>query len=118
MSRSLKEAFQGIELGSVDGFQGREKEVIIVSLVRSNPEHEVGFLGEKRRLNGNVPTSYSCGVAADGYTSRYDSATPVSDHHWRFRNSCSVSSDLYLLPFLFMMKDDTLIAHVVFLQRQ
>lgn len=50
--RSLKEAFPGIELGSVDGFQGREKEAIVVSLVRSNTEHEVGFLGEKRRLNG------------------------------------------------------------------
>lgn len=52
--RSLKEAFPGIELGSVDGFQGREKEAIIVSLVRSNNEHEVGFLGEKRRLNGKM----------------------------------------------------------------
>ncbi|TDZ13079.1 DNA polymerase alpha-associated DNA helicase A [Colletotrichum spinosum] len=47
----LKEEFPGIELGSVDGFQGREKEAVIVSLVRSNPEGEVGFLGEKRRLN-------------------------------------------------------------------
>lgn len=54
ISRSIKEAFPGIELGSVDGFQGREKEAIIVSLVRSNPEHEVGFLGEKRRLNGKA----------------------------------------------------------------
>jgi len=52
LSHDLKERFPGIELGSIDGFQGREKEAVIVSLVRSNSEHEVGFLGEKRRLNG------------------------------------------------------------------
>lgn len=52
LSRELKERFPGIELGSVDGFQGREKEAVVLSLVRSNPEHEVGFLGEERRLNG------------------------------------------------------------------
>lgn len=52
LSQMLREKYPGIELGSVDGFQGREKEAVVVSLVRSNSEHEVGFLGEKRRLNG------------------------------------------------------------------
>lgn len=40
-----------IEVGTVDGMQGREKEVVIISLVRSNEAHEIGFLSEKRRMN-------------------------------------------------------------------
>ncbi len=71
MSQLLKETFPGIELGSVDGFQGREKEAVIVSLVRSNAEHEVGFLGEKRRLNVAMtrPKRHLC-VVGDSETVR------------------------------------------------
>ncbi|KAL8770625.1 MAG: hypothetical protein Q9209_003693 [Squamulea sp. 1 TL-2023] len=51
LAKALRERFAGVELGSVDGFQGREKEAVVVSLVRSNEKGEVGFLGERRRLN-------------------------------------------------------------------
>ncbi|MCB8923868.1 MAG: AAA family ATPase [Ardenticatenaceae bacterium] len=40
-----------VRVGTVDGFQGREMEAIIISLVRSNREGRVGFLAETRRIN-------------------------------------------------------------------
>ena len=43
--------YPDIEIKSVDGFQGREKEVVIISMVRSNEPQNLGFLVEKRRLN-------------------------------------------------------------------
>ncbi|WP_457621710.1 IGHMBP2 family helicase [Persephonella sp.] len=47
----LKKIIPDVEVKTVDGFQGREKEVIVISLVRSNPEEEIGFLDDLRRLN-------------------------------------------------------------------
>jgi ATP-dependent RNA/DNA helicase IGHMBP2 len=41
----------GLEIDSVDGFQGREKEAVVISLVRSNSNGEIGFLADIRRMN-------------------------------------------------------------------
>ncbi|MEF8848181.1 MAG: IGHMBP2 family helicase [Candidatus Thermoplasmatota archaeon] len=40
-----------VEIDTVDGYQGREKEIIILSLTRSNKKNNIGFLKDLRRLN-------------------------------------------------------------------
>jgi len=42
---------RSLEIDTVDGFQGREKEAVVISLVRSNREGEIGFLADTRRMN-------------------------------------------------------------------
>jgi len=43
--------FHQIRVKTVDGFQGREKDIIYLSLVRSNANSEIGFLQDIRRMN-------------------------------------------------------------------
>ena len=52
-ARLLRELISdlAIEIDTVDGFQGREKEVIVISFVRSNTTAELGFLTDTRRTN-------------------------------------------------------------------
>jgi superfamily I DNA and/or RNA helicase len=49
--RQLLADIPELEIDTVDGFQGREKEAVVVSLVRSNDRGELGFLADIRRIN-------------------------------------------------------------------
>ncbi|TSX17015.1 DNA-binding protein SMUBP-2 [Bagarius yarrelli] len=51
LRQKLSNQYPDLEIKSVDGFQGREKEAVLLSLVRSNRKGEVGFLAEDRRIN-------------------------------------------------------------------
>eukprot|EP00045_Choanoeca_perplexa_P015425 m.193695 g.193695 ORF g.193695 m.193695 type:complete len:994 (-) comp16983_c0_seq4:1592-4573(-) len=64
-----------VEVRSVDGFQGREKEAIVISLVRSNSSKQVGFLRDYRRLNVGI-TRARRHVFVTG-----DSSTLAADPH-------------------------------------
>ena len=45
-----KKTFEGVKVCAVDNFQGEENDIVLLSLVRSNLEGRVGFLGESNRI--------------------------------------------------------------------
>lgn len=47
----FKQIRRNITIGTVDGFQGQERDVVLISLVRANPENNIGFLSDLRRMN-------------------------------------------------------------------
>lgn len=48
---ALQSLLSQIAIDTVDAFQGRERDIIFIGLVRSNSEGEIGFLNDKRRMN-------------------------------------------------------------------
>jgi superfamily I DNA and/or RNA helicase len=82
-----------VEVSSVDGFQGREKAVIVFSCVRSNSANQLGFLSDWRRLNVALTRSKR-GLVVVG-----DSSTLRADEWWSswlnfvLRNGLQVDPD-------------------------
>ncbi len=52
--------YPGLEIDTVDGFQGREKEAILLTMVRSNDRQEIGFLADTRRTNVAMTRARRC----------------------------------------------------------
>ena len=77
---------------TVDGFQGREKECIVFSAVRCNPERKVGFLSDERRLNVAI-TRAKRGLVIVGDEQTL-SASPVWRDYLRFlrKKGCGVEA--------------------------
>lgn len=49
--KSLRPLLPYITVNTVDGFQGQERDVVLISMVRGNDEGRIGFLGDLRRMN-------------------------------------------------------------------
>jgi len=58
-AKKLQAMHETIEIDTVDAFQGREKDVVIISLVRSNKHKSIGFLKDFRRLNVSISRAKS-----------------------------------------------------------
>ncbi|WCL48451.1 AAA domain-containing protein [Leptospira sp. GIMC2001] len=78
------------DISTVDSFQGRERDVIILSLTRSNDESEIGFLKDYRRMNVSLTRARrllvvigdSSTLSTDSFYNRFiDHAKVHGDYH-------------------------------------
>ncbi|KAJ4963054.1 hypothetical protein NE237_022993 [Protea cynaroides] len=118
--RSKDDKLKEVEISTVDGFQGREKEAIIISMVRSNSKKEVGFLSDRRRMNVAVTRARRqcciiCDtetVSSDGFLKRlieyFEEHAVCIGGYWAFFSSrkCGIIATQMSLKNRASKKDD------------
>ncbi|XP_073007942.1 probable helicase MAGATAMA 3 [Typha latifolia] len=67
---------QAVDINTVDGFQGREKEVVIFSCVRANEGKGIGFVSDFRRMNVGITRARSSVMVVGS------ASTLMQDDHW------------------------------------
>ena len=91
------ELYADVQVASVDSFQGREKDFIVLSCVRSNESAGIGFLADPRRLNVAL-TRARLGVIALGNPKALSKQPLFHDLLTHFReNACLVEGPLHAL---------------------
>ncbi|CAK9151215.1 unnamed protein product [Ilex paraguariensis] len=66
-----------VDINTVDGFQGREKDVAIFSCVRANKDRSIGFVADFRRMNVGITRARSSVLVVGS------ASTLRKDKHWR-----------------------------------
>uniref|UniRef100_A0A6M2F3B6 Helicase ATP-binding domain-containing protein n=1 Tax=Populus davidiana TaxID=266767 RepID=A0A6M2F3B6_9ROSI len=71
-----QESKKFVDIQTVDGFQGREKDVAIFSCVRSNDDRRIGFVSDARRMNVGITRAKSSVLVVGS------ASTLRNDEHW------------------------------------
>jgi superfamily I DNA and/or RNA helicase len=84
-----------IEVHTVDSFQGREADIAIYSITRSNEENRLGFLGDERRLNVALSRAKEALVLVGDHSfcrlaKGENPLKPVLEHVERHRDDCAI----------------------------
>jgi len=73
----------GIDVKSVDGYQGRERDIVVFSAVRSNRRHQLGFLTDWRRMNVALTRArMAMVIVGDLDTLAPENSSSGGDPHW------------------------------------
>ena len=66
-------SFSDANVFTIDGYQGQEKEVVIISLTRCNRNYELGLFEDKRRMNVAITRAKRlCILVGDSVTYKHD----------------------------------------------